>query len=109
MACDTCPRGVCRGTYSGQPLCMQVKGGLSSAVEGGLVRRRFDLRRPALFFSIDRFLSNDRLFLSNDIFKWRSHEFGERDWRCRCFYVHIYMHFLLEVKASWTRRLGGIR
>ena len=53
------------------------------AVEENSVRRRFDLSRPALFFS------NDRLFLSNDKFKWRSHEFVEHDRSCRCFHLHF--------------------
>ena len=40
------------------------------------------------------------------IFQRISHEFGERDRTCRCFF---YWHFDFEGKASWTRRLGGIR
>ena len=49
------------------------------------------LEPPAWFFlSSDRFLfSNDRSFLSNDIFHWISHDFGERDRTCRCFYLHF--------------------
>ena len=72
-----------------------------------LVNRRFDLSRPALFFlSNDRFLfPNDRSFWSSDIFQRISHEFGERDRTC----LRLSFHFDFNGKASWTRRLGGIR
>ena len=81
------------------PGCRLVAAGLNS------VNRRFDLSRPALFFlSNDGCLfPNDRSFLSNDNFQRTSHEFGERDRTCRCFYFH----FDFTGKASWTHRVGG--
>ena len=72
-----------------------------------LANRLFRLSRSAWFFlSSDRFLfANDRTFLTNDIFRWISHDFGKRDRTCLCFYLH----FDFAGKTKWTRGMGGRR
>ena len=53
-------------------------------------RRTREPSCPVFFFRVTDSFSNDRLFLSTDIFKWRSHDFGECDRSCRCFYLHFF-------------------